>query len=196
MVYAGYDSLTGRRNYLTEVVSAGPKAATEAARVSTRLLNDVDERRNPTTRATLNQLLDRYLDVIDVEPNTRVRYEWLGANYMGRRSGTLPLVKLDGDLLDRFYAQLRQCRERCGGKVKHVKHRARRVHDCDDQCQPTPCKPLSASSIRATHWILSGALTRAVRWRWLNRNPIDSAEPPPPVRSNPSPPSPPMPHAC
>jgi integrase len=189
-VYAGYDPLTGRRHYLSEVVPAGPKAAAEAERVRTRLQNEVDERRNPTTRATLNQLLDRYLDVLDVEPNTRVRYEGIVTNYIRPALGTLPLAKLDGDVLDRFYAQLRQCRERCGGKAKHVKHYTRKDHDCDNRCQPTPCKPLSSSSIRATHWILSGALTRAVRWRWLNRNPIDNAEPPSPVRSNPSPPSP------
>ncbi len=29
-VYAGADSLTGRRNYLTEVVPAGPRAAAQA----------------------------------------------------------------------------------------------------------------------------------------------------------------------
>ena len=51
-------------------------------------------------------------------------------------------------------------------------------------------KPLSASSIRATHWILSAALTRAVRWRWIGRNPVSEAERPGAVHSNPSPPTP------
>ncbi|SDP67115.1 hypothetical protein SAMN04487905_1071, partial [Actinopolyspora xinjiangensis] len=33
-------------------------------RVRTRLLNQVDERRNPRTNATVEQLLDRYLESI------------------------------------------------------------------------------------------------------------------------------------
>ena len=40
-----------------------------------RPLPEVDERRNPKTRATVNQLLDRYLETLDVEPTTRTRYE-------------------------------------------------------------------------------------------------------------------------
>jgi integrase len=189
-VYAGYDPLTGRRHYLTEIVPAGPKAAAEADRVRTRLQSQVDERRNPTTRATVNQLLDRYLEVLDVEPTTRARHEGIIRVHIRPALGHLPLAKLDGDLLDRFYAQLRRCRERCDGKSRHVKHRTQREHECDESCVAVPCKPLSASSIRATHWILSAALARAVRWRWLGRNPIESTGPPAPVRSNPSPPSP------
>ncbi len=56
-VYAGTDALTGRAHYLKETVDT----AAEAERVRTRLLAQVDERRNPRTKATVNQLLDRYL---------------------------------------------------------------------------------------------------------------------------------------
>jgi integrase len=42
--------------------------------VLTRLLNQVDERRNPPTSATVNQLIDRWLEVIHVEPRTRAGY--------------------------------------------------------------------------------------------------------------------------
>ena len=45
--------------------------------MQTRLLNQVDERRNPRTRATINQLLDRYLELLDVEDTTRSTYEAL-----------------------------------------------------------------------------------------------------------------------
>jgi hypothetical protein len=34
-----------------------------------RLLAQVDERRNPRTNATLDQLLDRYLEMLDVRPH-------------------------------------------------------------------------------------------------------------------------------
>jgi integrase len=73
-VYAGVDPLTGKRNYLTEVVPAGPGAAKEAEKVRTRLLTQVDERRNPRTKATLDQLLDRYLEVVELERSTRNTY--------------------------------------------------------------------------------------------------------------------------
>ena len=62
-VYAGIAPLSGKRNYLTETVPAGPTAATDAERARTRLQSQVDERRSPRTKATVNQLLDRYLRV-------------------------------------------------------------------------------------------------------------------------------------
>jgi hypothetical protein len=34
----------------------------------------VDEDRSPRTRATVNQLLDRHLEVIELEPTTRQGY--------------------------------------------------------------------------------------------------------------------------
>lgn len=189
-VYAGHDPLTGRRHYLTEVVKAGPSAAAEAERVRTRLQNEVDERSNPVTRATLNQLLDRYLEVVNVEPTTKARYEGIARLHLRPALGDLPLAKIDGELLERFYAQLRVCRLRCGGRAKHVRHRTQRQHECDTRCRVVPCQPLSESSIRAAHWMLSAAFSRAVRWRWLGRNPIVETERPGGIKLNPSPPSP------
>ena len=188
-VYAGLDALTGERHYLTEVVPAGPKAAAEAERARTRLLSQVDERRNPKTRATLNQLLDRYLEVLDVEPTTKVRYEVDIRLRLRPVLGHLPLSRIEPDLLERLYAQLRICRDRCGGKGNHTKHRTRRPHECDSECRPVPCKPLSASSIRALHWTLSSAMKAAVRWRWITQNPLETVKPPPPPKPHPRPPT-------
>ena len=50
-VYSGYDPVTGRRHYLTETMPAGPDAAKLAEKARTRLLGQVDERRNPRTKA-------------------------------------------------------------------------------------------------------------------------------------------------
>jgi integrase len=50
-VYAGIDPLTQRRHCLTEIVAPGPKAEARAEQVRTRLLGQVDEQRNPRTRA-------------------------------------------------------------------------------------------------------------------------------------------------
>jgi len=55
-VYAGVDPVSKRAIYLSETVPAGPKAAKEAEAARTRLLNQVDEKRNPRTRATVDQL--------------------------------------------------------------------------------------------------------------------------------------------
>ncbi|HEX3649551.1 MAG TPA: site-specific integrase, partial [Pseudonocardiaceae bacterium] len=81
-VYAGIDPLSGRRNYLTETVQPGPKAWDEAAQVRTRLINQVDEQRNPRTKATVNQLMDRYLELLDVDVNTRRSYEGYIRNHI------------------------------------------------------------------------------------------------------------------
>ncbi|MEK8109581.1 hypothetical protein NKG94_43900 [Micromonospora sp. M12] len=49
-VYAGVDPISGKRPYLTEVIPAG----------------------RPRTRATLDQHLDRWLEVADIEATTRM----------------------------------------------------------------------------------------------------------------------------
>jgi integrase len=188
-VYAGRDILTGEDHYLTEVVPAGPHAAAQAERARTRLLSQVDERRNPKTRATLNQLLDRYLEVLHVEPTTKDRYEVDVRLRLRPVLGHLPLSRIEPDLVERLYAQLRVCRDRCGGKGNHVKHRTRLPHECDSECRPVPCKPLSASSIRALHWTLSSAMKSAVRWRWIAQNPLEVVKPPPPPKPHPRPPT-------
>lgn len=189
-VYAGYDPVTGRRRYLDEVVPPGPKAAAQAERVRTKLLGQVDERRHPKTSATLDQLLDRYFEVLDVDANTSRTY----ASYMERHVrpviGRLPLTRVDGEILDSLYAQLRRCRRRCNGQKGLIDHRTQSDHECDKRCTPHVCKPLAASTVRQIHWILSGAFDRAVRWDWISVTPMAAASPPPPPRPNPSPPSP------
>jgi len=49
---------------------------------------------------------------------------------------------------------------------------------------------LGASTVRQIHWILSGALGRAVRWRWIAVNPATQAPPPSPPKPDPRPPTP------
>ncbi|HEY6424224.1 MAG TPA: tyrosine-type recombinase/integrase [Pseudonocardiaceae bacterium] len=48
---------------------------------------------------------------------------------------------------------------------------------------------MSNRSIRYVHFILSGALKRAVRWRWIATNPIAQAVPPSQPKPNPQPPT-------
>jgi integrase len=51
------------------------------------------------------------------------------------------------------------------------------------------CRPLSSSTTRKVHYILRGALERAVRWRYLGVNVAAMAEAPTPAKTRPDPPS-------
>jgi len=62
-VYAGKDPVTGRRRDLVELIPPGPKAGRSAEAARTRLLNQVDEQRQPRTNATVNQLLDQHFEL-------------------------------------------------------------------------------------------------------------------------------------
>ena len=66
-VFAGTDPVSKKDLYLTEVVPPGPRQAREAEQARTRLLNQVDEKRNPKTRATVDQLIAKYFPVLDVD---------------------------------------------------------------------------------------------------------------------------------
>ncbi|MFC4002546.1 tyrosine-type recombinase/integrase [Prauserella oleivorans] len=189
VVYAGLDPLTGKRNYLTEVVQAGPRAATEAEKVRTKLLGQVDEQRNPRTKATVNQLMDRYLELLSVEPTTRDGYETFIRNHIRPLLGRLQLGRINGELLDSFYAQLRTCRARCGGR-SFVEHRTSRPHECDERCRRHVCRPLADGSLRKIQAILRSAGKRAVRWGWVGTNPFDKSDPIPAARPDPQPPTP------
>jgi integrase len=115
--------------------------------------------------------------------------------------------RLDAEILESFYADLRRCREHCAGR-RFMEHRTSVPHECDEHegsacrppapktcrawaraCRQHKCRGLSDSSIRQIHWILSGALNRAVRWRWIAVNPARQAEPPALPHPDPRPPS-------
>ena len=106
-VYAGTDPITKRRHDLVDVVPAGPKAWDQADEVRRRFLAQIKERRGPRTTATIDQLLDRYLD----------------EHHGGKRK----VGDLDADILDSLYAELRRCREHCTSR-RQVDHRTPLPH--------------------------------------------------------------------
>ena len=187
-VYAGKDPVSGKRHDLIEVIPPGPKAVARAEETRTRLLNQVDERRNPRTSATVNQLFDRYLSTIDVGRNTRRAYTGYLRIHVRPIVGKLKAGSLDAEALDSLYAELRRCQTHCDGKPS-LDHRTSREHECDDRCRSHVCKPLSNSTIRDIHQVLNGAYKKAVRWRWVSRNPVADVEPPPATTPDPRPPS-------
>jgi len=188
-VYAGIDPITGKKHFLSEVVPAGPKAEKEAERARTRLLGQVDERRASRTGATVNQLLDKHIELLSLEPTTLDSYETYLRNHIRPLLGTVKLGRIDGETLDSFYKQLRSCRKHCRGR-KFVDHRTRGEHECDERCKPHQCRPLADGTLRKIHAILTGAGKRAVRWGWIGVNPFDLAEPIPGTRPDPQPPTP------
>jgi integrase len=187
-VYAGTDPVTGRRHDLVEVVPPGSRAETLAEEARTRLLNQVDERRHPRTSATLNQLLDRHFQLVTLERSTLATYLGYADKHIRPLIGAVQVGALDADVFDSFYAELRRCRDHCGRR-RYVEHRTTADHGCDTRCRPHECRPLGVATIRQIHFILSGALKRAVRWRWIAANPIRQAEPPPAPKPNPQPPT-------
>lgn len=188
-VYAGLDPLTRKRHYLTEVVPAGPRARQQAEIVRVQLMQKVEQRRTPRTGATVDELLDRYLDQFAGSPTTVDLYRAHARNHIRPCLGHLRVGRLDAETLDAFYSELRRCRRRCSGR-RGVDHRVEGPHECDHRCGPHQCRPLAATTIRHIHFILSGAYKRAVRWGWVAESPTTQAEPPPAPRPNPHPPTP------
>ena len=187
-VYGGKDAMTGKRNELVVVIPPGPRAAVEAEAARTRLLNQVDERRHPRTSATVNQMLDRHFGLAKLEPATLSTYVGYAAKHIRPLIGAQQVGALDGGLFDSFYAELRRCRDHCDRRPR-TDHRTSIGHVCDDRCGPHICRPLGDSTIRQIHFILSGALRKAVRWRWIGASPIGQAEPPPAPKPDPRPPT-------
>lgn len=167
-MYAGVDPLTHKPRYLKKSATTEPQAYVEL----TKLQNQVDEQRHPRSNVTVGQVVEKWLEVAELEDSTRERYEGLVRLYIGPTFGALSAAKLDAELLERFYARLRRCNRLCDGRT--------RGHEC---------RPLSSSTVRQIHFILRAALDRAVRWRYLSSNEAALAEPPAFERSDPDPPS-------
>jgi integrase len=187
IVYAGIDPVTKRQRYLRETA----RSRKEAERALTRLLSQVDEQRTPNTSATVGYLLDRWLELAQLELTTRDTYQAYLRRHVRPALGTLPLRKLTVDGLDRFYHQL----ARHGGRCPRCTTRAAKglppLH-AGERYAPRPgaaatavhepdCAgglPLAAATVRQIHSILRRALDQAVRWGWITRNPASLASPP------------------
>src|SRR4029453_18530914 len=104
IVYAGRDPFTRRERRLTGTANT-PR---EAERLRTRLLAQVDGQRVPNTKATVRQLLDRWLETANLELSTRHNYEGYVRRQINPALGDLPIGKLTPETLDSFYAHLRR----------------------------------------------------------------------------------------
>jgi integrase len=168
-VYAGTDPLTGKMRQLRRTA----KTYDEAKKELTKLQRQVDEDKHPKSAITIREAIEQWLEVAALEDTTRERYADLIRLYILPTFGHLQAAKLDAELLERFYARLHHCRDMCTG-------RPRAGHTC---------RPLSTSTTRKVHYIIRGALERAVRWRPLGVNKAAMAIAPFPERTEPDPPS-------
>jgi integrase len=186
-IFGGIDSATGKQLVLTG------SAATEAEAIALRdgFRKQIAEHTAVRTNLTLRVLLAEWLAGHQVEPSTRASYALLIDKFILPALGdqTLPaLAKLGPRPYEKLYAELRTCRRRCRGKP-FTEHRTSRPHDCDDRCAPHTCRPLTASSTRQIHAVLSSAYSAAVRWGWVAFNPMDAAQKPRPPAPDPDPPT-------
>src|SRR3954469_18973137 len=126
LVYAGVDPLTGKDHYLTE----STRDEGQAQKILTRLLAQVDERRNPRTKATLDAALEAWLRTHEAEESTLDGYRGYVRRTIEPGLATVPLAKLTAQVLEEFYAELRRCRHRCRHGQPAVDHRTTVEHDC------------------------------------------------------------------
>ncbi|MFE5890468.1 tyrosine-type recombinase/integrase [Streptomyces sp. NPDC056462] len=177
-VYAGRDPLTKKDIYLHEQADT----EVEAEKARTKLLHQVDENRHPKTQVTMSFLLDRWLGVAEHEETSHDRAEGIIRNYLKPTFGDLKAGKLTPEMLELFYARLRQCQEQCEGRRNgKTEPKTKRKH---------VCQPLSAYSIRKIHFTLRPALNRGLRWGYVTTNVATLAEPPSQPQPNPDPPTP------
>ncbi|HWN28871.1 MAG TPA: hypothetical protein VNP37_18040, partial [Actinomycetospora sp.] len=129
-VYAGQDPVTKRRHDLVEVVPAGPKVWDRAEEVRQGFLADIRKRRNPQTVATVDQLLDRYLEQHTGGRRTIEGYREYVDKHVRPFIGRSKVGAIDAEILDSLYAEMRRCREHCRDR-RGVDHRTSYPHECD-----------------------------------------------------------------
>ena len=190
-VYAGVDPVTGKPVYLRETVRGTDDAARRTARRTlNRLVAQAEKTRQPSSAVSLGHVIDEWLKVAEHEDSTRESYLGYIERTIKPALGSMPITKLSARHLETLYAQLRRCRMRCDGKPI-VEHQADGEHNCvAAKCRPHMCKPMAASTVRQIHSIISGALSAAVRWDWLESNPARTAQRPRQKPPEPDPPSP------
>lgn len=186
-IFGGHDPVTGKQVMLTG--SAEDEAA--AIKLRDKFRRQVADATAARTSVTLGYLLDQWLADHQVEETTRTSYQVAVEKFIKPAVGDTSLTRL-GQLgarpFEQLYAELRVCRRRCKGR-RFVEHRTHRQHECDQRCLQHVCKPLSVSSVREVHAVLSGAFSAAMRWGWITVNPLEAVKRPRQQNPQPDPPS-------
>ncbi|MCP4968484.1 MAG: site-specific integrase [bacterium] len=161
-VYAGLDPVSGKHRYVQRTVKGGKR---EAQRALAAFVAEVGQGDVISTDATVSDLLDRWWMTAsaDWSATTRRQNESAIAHHVRSDLGSVRLAKLTAADLDRWYADLRRKPGRRG-------------------------QTLAASTIVRVAGVLRSALTQAVKWGWIPRNPASSSTMPKVRRAELSPP--------
>ena len=112
-VFGGRDPLTGRQIWHRETV----KTEKEAQIALGRLLERADTGRKPDARVTVAELLDRYMETVELDVSTRQTYEGYIRRTILPALGSTEVRKVRGPVLDMLYARLRRCGDvACSGR--------------------------------------------------------------------------------
>jgi integrase len=186
-LFGGQDPVTGKQVMLTG--SAEDEDA--AIKLRDTFRRQVAEATSARTSVTLGYLLDEWLAGHQVEETARTSYRVAIEKFIKPAVGDTSLTRLaqlGARPFEQLYAELRVCRRRCKGRT-FVEHRTYRAHECDERCGPHACRPLSVSSVRECHAVLSGALNAAMRWGWIAVNPLEAVKRPRQQHPKPDPPT-------
>jgi integrase len=120
-VPVGRDLITKRYRYAYEYADTEEQAERRRA----ALIEQITKGRAPQARATVSELIDRWLSVAELELITSVNYESYVERVIRPVLGGLQLREIQEqvEVLDELYAQLRLCRRLCGGRPGLADHR-------------------------------------------------------------------------
>jgi len=210
-VRAGIDPATGK-----ELVLTGSATTERDARdVRRRLLVQLADELHARSKASFRMAMEKWLRVHEIEDSTRESYERYARRHLYPVFGDLSVGKVNVEMLEDFYADLRRCSQRCRNGQPAIDHRTTGEHECRVvrhkrppgrpragsthdcvaagctvvECPPHVCRPLSAASIRRIHFAVRGVLSAAERWGWIARNPAEVARKPRQPTPEPDPPT-------
>jgi integrase len=154
------DPVTGKTKQKWITVKGKGKAGQKKAEDTlTQYVNEVNHGSFvEPSKLTVSAFLDKYISIHaeqNVAATTLARYKSIIEHHLKPALGGLPLVRLTPIHLQEFYAKL----AKGGRKDDHE-------------------GGLSAQTILHTHRLISAALTKAVKWQLLARNPADAVDPP------------------
>jgi len=149
-IYAGRSPASGKPVYVSRNFTGDAKAADDQL---SKLVAEVSAVDHSSPSATLGSLLDRWLEKATVlkglSPTTLREHRRTIEKIVKPTLGEVPLRQLDARTLDAFYTELL-----------------------------TRTRPLSPSSVRRIHAVISAALGQGVKWGELAHNPAERASPP------------------
>jgi integrase len=144
--FAGRDPVTKKPRQATRTFVGGERAAAKALAA---LVTEVESGKFKRTKATVGQLLDKWLEVGEASHRPRTVYE-------NRRKIEARIRPLLGDVrLDKLEAET-----------------------LDAAYRRWLAEGLSPATVHKYHSILSAACRQAVKWGWIDRAPTERATPP------------------